>query len=87
MLIVPDVSNDLLGGISSGTNEVVHEQLVQAGIRFRQWMLDNLAHAASHFRCAVTGPPRHGWMDRSIGAPVEGARWHRVVSEEKQRVG
>lgn len=67
--------------------DVVHEQLVQAGIRFRQWMHDNLAHAANRFDLAIIGVPRFGWMDRSIGAPVEGALWLRVVSEEKQWVG
>ncbi|MFC3894489.1 aminoglycoside phosphotransferase [Lentzea rhizosphaerae] len=65
----------------------MQEQLVQAGIRFRQWMHENLAHAARHFRLAVTGPPKLGWMDRSIGAPVEGPLWLRVVSEERQWVG
>ncbi|WP_052685164.1 hypothetical protein [Lentzea aerocolonigenes] len=65
----------------------MHEQLVQAGIRFRQWMLGNLAHAAGHFGLALIGPPEFGWLDRSIGAPVEGTRWLRVVSEEEQWVG
>ena len=87
MLIVPDVSTDLLGGIPSGTNGDVQEQLIQAGIRFRQWMHDNLVHAARHFGLAVVGQPRLGWMDRSIGAPVEGTLWLRVVSEEKQWAG
>ncbi|WP_030469054.1 hypothetical protein, partial [Lentzea aerocolonigenes] len=65
----------------------MHEQLVQAGIRFRQWMHENLAHAAGHFGRTVIGPPRLGWMDRSIGAAVDGALWLRVVSEERQWVG
>jgi hypothetical protein len=67
--------------------DVVQEELVQAGIRFRQWMHENLAHAARHFGLTVVGPPKLGWMDRSIGAPVEGPLWLRVVSEEPQWVG
>ncbi|MET9626994.1 aminoglycoside phosphotransferase [Lentzea sp. NPDC006480] len=65
----------------------MQEQLIQAGIRFRQWMHENLAHAAAHFGLAVTGPPRFGWQDRSIGAPVERTLWLRVVSEEEQWAG
>ncbi|MEV6241920.1 aminoglycoside phosphotransferase [Lentzea sp. NPDC051838] len=65
----------------------MHEKLVQIGIRFRQWMHDNLTHAATHFGLTVTGPPRHGWMDRSISAPTEGALWLRVVSEDQHWSG
>ncbi|MEU0882760.1 aminoglycoside phosphotransferase [Lentzea sp. NPDC005914] len=67
--------------------DVVQEQLIQAGIRFRQWMHDNIIHAARHFGLAITGPPRFGRQDRSIGAPVEKTLWLRVVSEEEQWAG
>lgn len=50
-------------------------------------MHDNLAHAANHFGLTIAGPPKLGRQDRSIGAPVEGTLWLRVVSEEKQWVG
>ncbi|WP_433264852.1 phosphotransferase [Actinosynnema sp. CS-041913] len=61
-----------------------------ADARFRQWMRDNLVRAAEHFGVVVTGEPLHGWLDRSISAPVRrgGAEyWLRVVSEDKQWIG
>lgn len=59
----------------------------EADARFRQWMHDNLNHAADHFGLTVTGKARLGWLDRSISAPVQaGSRklWLRVVSEDTQ---
>ncbi|MEU0886156.1 hypothetical protein ABZ345_46925 [Lentzea sp. NPDC005914] len=64
--------------------------LREADARFRQWMYENLSHAADHFGLAVAEPARLGWLDRSIGAPVRaGDRqlWLRVVSEDKQWTG
>nr|WP_245848199.1 aminoglycoside phosphotransferase [Lentzea kentuckyensis] len=61
--------------------------LIEADARFRQWMHDNLSHAADHFGLTVTGTPRLGWLDRSISAPVQAAGrrlWLRVVSEDRQ---
>jgi len=46
--------------------DVVQEELIQAGIRFRQWMHDNIIHAAGHFGLAITGPPRFGRQDRLV---------------------
>lgn len=64
--------------------------LREADARFRQWMHENLNHAADHFGLTVTEPPRLGRLDRSIGAPVQatGRRlWLRVVSEDEQWTG
>jgi hypothetical protein len=61
--------------------------LSEADARFRQWMHENLRHAADHFGLTIAGNARLGWMDRSISAPVQaGGRrlWLRVVSEDKQ---
>ncbi len=61
--------------------------LSEADARFRQWMHENLSHAANHFGLTVTGKARLGWLDRSISAPVQaGGRqlWLRVVSEDEQ---
>jgi hypothetical protein len=55
---------------------------------YRQFMLDNLAHAARHFRLRlIDDEPIFGWCLRSISAPVigdSGACWLRVVSEQQQ---
>lgn len=64
--------------------------LSEADARFRQWMHDNLSHAAGHFGLTVTGAPQLGWLDRSISAPVQAADrqlWLRVVSEDEQWTG
>ncbi|SDJ26543.1 hypothetical protein SAMN04488074_101931 [Lentzea albidocapillata subsp. violacea] len=64
--------------------------LSEADARFRQWMHENLGHAAVHFGLTVAGQARLGWLDRSISAPVQAAGrwlWLRVVSEDKQWTG
>jgi len=64
--------------------------LSEADARFRQWMHENLSHAADHFGLTVAGQARLGWLDRSISAPVRAASrqlWLRVVSEDKQWTG
>ena len=61
--------------------------LRETDARFRQWMHDNLSHAADHFGLTIAGQARLGWLDRSISAPVQAAGrrlWLRVVSEDKQ---
>ncbi|MET9633565.1 aminoglycoside phosphotransferase [Lentzea sp. NPDC006480] len=64
--------------------------LSEADAQFRQWMHDNLNHAAGHFGLTIAGQARLGWLDRSISAPVQTADrqlWLRVVSEDKQWTG
>ncbi|MGW4215321.1 aminoglycoside phosphotransferase [Lentzea sp. NPDC004789] len=61
--------------------------LSEAEARFRQWMHDNLRHAADHFGLTIAGKARLGRLDRSISAPVHAAGrrlWLRVVSEDEQ---
>ncbi|MET8760741.1 hypothetical protein [Lentzea sp. NPDC004782] len=69
----------------------VSVDLSEADVRFRQWMHENLSHAADHFGLTVTDAPRLGRLDRSISAPVLAATgrrlWLRVVSEGKQWTG
>lgn len=54
---------------------------------FRQWMRENLAHAATHFGLTVTGEPVFGWYLRSVSAPAHGhsgSCWLRVGSEKSR---
>ncbi|SES39610.1 aminoglycoside phosphotransferase [Lentzea albida] len=63
------------------------EDLTDADAQFREWMLENLQRAATHFGLVLVGEPRLGWMDRSIGALArrgEEQFWLRVASEDKQ---
>ncbi|WP_132110132.1 phosphotransferase [Actinocrispum wychmicini] len=62
----------------------------EADARFAEWMHANLHRAAEHFRLTVTGEPLHGWIGRSISAPVskDGDQyWLRVVSEDRKWIG
>lgn len=64
--------------------------LSEADAQFRQWMHENLSHAADHFGLTIAGQVRYGWLDRSISAAVQAAGrqlWLRVVSEDKQWTG
>ncbi|SFR29200.1 hypothetical protein SAMN04488564_117124 [Lentzea waywayandensis] len=64
--------------------------LSEADAQFRQWMHENLSHAADYFGLTVAGQVRLGWLDRSISAPVRASGrqlWLRVVSEDKQWIG
>ncbi len=64
--------------------------LSEADARFRQWMHENLSHAADHFGLTVAGQAQLGWLDRSISAPVQALGrqlWLRVVSEDEQWTG
>jgi hypothetical protein len=61
--------------------------LSEADARFRQWMHENLSHAADHFGLTIAGQARYGWLDRSVSAAVHASDrqlWLRVVSEDKQ---
>jgi hypothetical protein len=65
----------------------MNADLSEADAQYREWMLENLQRAADHFGLTVAGKPRHGWIDRSVGALVHRGRqkyWLRVVSEDKR---
>jgi hypothetical protein len=62
----------------------------EADARFAEWMRANLYRAAEHFELTVTGEPLHGWIGRSISAPVSKGSdlyWLRVVSEDQKWIG
>ncbi|MFJ5985281.1 aminoglycoside phosphotransferase [Lentzea sp. NPDC092896] len=67
-----------------------HLDLSEADAQFREWMHENLSHAAKRFGLTVVGQARLGWFDRSISARVQaGDRqlWLRVASQDKQWTG
>jgi hypothetical protein len=54
------------------------------------WLAETLAKAAAEIGATATGEPVFGWRERTISAPVttaEGARWLRVVSEQRRYAG
>lgn len=63
----------------------------RAASRYREWMRGLLEENAARFELTRAGPPRWGWLDRSISAPARTAAgqqvWLRVITEHPEHSG
>lgn len=53
----------------------------------REWMQQQLDHAAEHFLVSLVGAPVFGWRDRTVGSRTHNGRWLRVSWSQTKWTG